>query len=124
MMNTSHVLALLLASLACQAVLAAPVYKSVDSAGRVTYSSTPPAGAKVEKMDLPATPSATEAQQAAEQVKKTEAQARDLETQRLAKEAEQKAKEEKEAEEARLREAQKPQTPAASEQPVYYPPPI
>jgi hypothetical protein len=121
MMNASQVLSLLLASLAWQTALADQVYKSVDSAGRVTYSSTPPAGTKSEKVELPPTPSEADTQQAAEQVKKAEARASELEAQRLEREAAEKAKEE---EEARLREAEKPVTPVVIEKPVYVPTPI
>lgn len=116
-MNPSRVLSLLFVSLAWQTAFAEQIYKSVDSAGRVTYSSTPPAGTKAEKVELAPPPTEEEAQQAAEQVKKAGARASELEAQRLEREAAEKAKEE---EEARRREAEKP---AVIEQPVYVPPP-
>ena len=115
-MISPRVFPLLLAALACPPALADAVYKSVDSAGNVTYSSTPPAGAKAEKLDVPPPPTAAETQQAEERMKKTEEMSSEMEAQRREKEAAQAAKE---AEEARLRAAQQP---VVIETPVYVPP--
>lgn len=120
-MNAPHVLPLLLAALAWQSALADPLYKSVDSAGHVTYSSTPPPGAKAEKVEMLPPPTEAETRQAEEQVKKAEERVSELEDKRREKEAAQLAQE---AEEARLREAQKPPVPIVVEQPVYAPQPI
>ena len=116
-----HVFTLLFAALASTSAVADELYKSVDSAGNVTYSSTPPAGSRVEKMEVAPPPSEAEVQAAEERLKKNEAQANELETQRLEKEA---AEAERKAEEARLREAQQPiviEKPVYVPQPAYYP---
>jgi len=120
-MISPRVLPLLFAALASTPALADALYKSVDSAGNVTYSSTPPpAGAKAEKLDLPPPPTEAETRQAEEQMKKTEEMSSEMETARREKEAAQAAKE---AEDARLREAQKPVQPIVIETPVYVPQP-
>ncbi len=115
---------LLFATLASASAVADELYKSVDSAGNVTYSSTPPRGSKVEKLEVAPPPSEAEVREAEERLKKNEAQANELEAQRREKEA---AEAEREAEAARLREAQKPAEPEVIEtpapQPDYYPPP-
>ena len=121
-MMSPPVFLLLLVALASTATVADELYKSVDSAGNVTYSSTPPQGVKVEKMEVAPPPGEAEVQAAEERLKKNEAQANELETQRLEKEA---AEAEREAEAARLREAQQPiviEKPVYVPQPVYYPP--
>jgi hypothetical protein len=116
-MISTYVLPLLLAVLAWQTARATPIYKWVDSAGRVTYSSTPPTHArKVEKMNLAPGPSTAEVQQAEQRAKQTEARASELEKQRREQEA-------REAEEARRREAQRPARTIVIEQPVYVPQP-
>ncbi len=125
-MMTPRVFSLLFAALACSSAMADALYKSVDSAGNVTYSSTPPKGGKVEKLNVAPPPTGAEIREAEERLKKNEAQANQLETQRLEKET---VEAEREAEAARLREAQKPvepeviDTPADRPQPDYYPPP-
>jgi hypothetical protein len=121
-MNHVHVLPLLLATLLLQAAHADPIYKSVDSAGNVTYSSTPPAGVKVEKVDVPPSPTEEETRQATERMKQVEKRASEMESSRLEQQAKEQARE---AEEARQREAQNPvviQQPAYAPQPGYYPP--
>ena len=114
----------LLAALACSSAMADTLYKSVDSAGNVTYSSTPPKGGKVEKLEVAPPPTEAEIQAAEERLKRNAAQANELEAQRREKEAAQAAQE---AEEARLREAQKPVEPLVIETPApppdYYPTP-
>jgi hypothetical protein len=122
MMNHVQVLPLLLATLLLGTAHADPIYKSVDSAGNVTYSSTPPAGVKAEKVDVPPPPTEEDTRQAMERVKQAEERASDLESSRLEQEAKERARA---AEEARQREAQKPvviQQPVYVPQPVYYPP--
>lgn len=117
-----HVVTLLLAALAGTPAMADALYKSVDSAGNVTYSSTPPKGGKAEKLDIAPPPDEAEVQAAEERLKRQEAQANELESQRQEKEA---AEAEREAEAARLREAQQPvviEKPVYVPQPVYYPP--
>jgi hypothetical protein len=117
-MVSSYALCLLLAGLGGQPAYAEPLYKWVDSAGKVTYSSTPPPpGAKAEKVKLPPPPSDEDIKQARERVKRTEEQASELENRRLDQEA-------REAEEARLRAARQPQPPIVIEKPVYVPQPI
>jgi hypothetical protein len=116
-MVSAYAFSLLLAGLAWQAAYAAPLYKWVDSAGHVTYSSLPPpAGTPAEKVPLPSQPTAEEIRQSEERAKKIEEQARELEEQRLKQEAQ-------EAEEARLR-AMRPPAPVVIEKPVYLPQPI
>jgi len=123
-MISTRVFPLIFAALACSSAAADPIYKSVDSAGNVTYSSTPPKGGKAEKVDVPPPPTEAETQRAEERMKKTEEMSSEMEAQRREKEAAQAAKE---AEEARLREAQKPpvviETPVYAPQPDYYPSP-
>src|SRR5574340_785780 len=95
-MVSAHLLPLLLAGLAWQPAHAAQLYKWVDSAGQVTYSShPPPAGIRAEKVEAPPQPTAQEVRQTEERVKRIEEQAGKLEDQRRQKEAE-------EAEAARL----------------------
>lgn len=114
--------ALLLAGVVWHAAHAAPIYKWVDSAGHVTYSSAPPpAGTRALKVDAPPQPGAEEARQAGERARRAQEQAGDLEARR-------RKQEEKEAEEARLRALQAPpapvviETPVSVPQPIYYPP--
>ena len=117
-MVAPYAFCLLLAGLAWQAAHADPLYKWVDSTGRVTYSSTPPPGGiKAEKVKVPHPPSDEDIKQAEERLKRIEEQASELENKRLDQEA-------KEAEEARLRAAQQPQPPIVIERPVYVPQPI
>ena len=117
-MIPAYLYSLLLAGLVCQPASAEPIYKWVDSAGRVTYSSTPPPGKiKAEQMEVPPPPSEEEIKQARDRVKRTEEQSREMENQRLDQEA-------REAEEARLRKAQQPQPTIVIEKPVYVPQPI
>lgn len=117
-MIPAYVFPLLLAGLAWQPAYGASLYKWVDSAGRVTYSSLPPpAGAKGESVATPPQPSAEDIRQAQEQVKRAKEQASGMEEQRRSQEA-------REAEEARLREMQPRPVPAVVEVPVYLPQPI
>lgn len=114
-MRSAYVLPLLLAGLAWAPTHAAPLYKWVDSAGQVIYSSSPPpAGTQVEKVQAPPQPSAEEVRQTGERAKKIEAQANALEAQRHQQEAD-------EAEAARLRALQSPPAPIVIETPVYAP---
>ncbi|HSJ81357.1 MAG TPA: DUF4124 domain-containing protein [Thiobacillus sp.] len=116
-MVSAYAFPLLLAGLAWQTGFAAPLYKWVDSAGHVTYSSfPPPAGIPAQKLPLPPRPSAEEILQAEARAKRIEEQASALEAQRLKREAQA-------AEEARLR-AMRPPTPVVIEKPVYVPQPI
>jgi len=56
---------LLLAVLVCQPASADPLYKWTDSAGRVTYSSTPPpGGVKAKTIKMPPPPSEEDIKQA------------------------------------------------------------
>lgn len=61
------------------------VYKSVDSAGRVTYSSTPPAAdaVEVETLILPGGPTQSQVEQAQERVLQVRRGAEEMERQRL-----------------------------------------
>jgi len=121
-MISPPLLTLLLAVLAWQPACADPLYKWVDSEGRVTYSSTPPpAGAKAEKVEVAPPPSAEDIWQAEERAKRIEAQAEGLTNQRLEQEAEERARE---AEEARRREAEQAKRPVVIEKPVYVPQPL
>lgn len=114
-MISLHIFPLLFAGLAWQPACADLLYKWVDSAGHVTYSSLPPpAGTQAEKVQGPPQPSAEAIRQAEEQVKRTQELAREMEDQRRKQEAE-------EAEEARLRAMQSPPAPVVIEQPVYMP---
>ncbi len=116
-MVSAYAFPLLLVGLAWQTGYAAPLYKWVDSAGQVTYSSVPPPpGTPAEKVQLPPRPTAEEILQAEERAKKIEEQASELEAQRLKQEAQ-------EAEQARLR-AMRPPAPVVIEKPVYLPQPI
>jgi Skp family chaperone for outer membrane proteins len=123
-MMSLRVFTLLFAALASASAMADTLYKSVDSAGNVTYSSTPPKGGKVEKLEVAPPPTEAEIQAAEERLKRNAAQANELEAERREKEAAQAAQE---AEEARLREAQKPVEPLVIETPSpppdYYPTP-
>lgn len=116
-MISPYTFPLLLAVLVCQPTAADPIYKWVDSKGRVTYSSTPPpGGVKADQLKTPPAPTEEQVRQAEEQLKRTKEQASELESQRL-------KQEEKEAEEARLRKEQQPQPPTATEKPAYSPQP-
>jgi len=116
-MISPYTFPLLLAVLVCQPAAAEPIYKWVDSKGRVTYSSTPPpGGVKANQVKMAPPPSEEEIKQAEDRLKRTKEHASEMESQRLKQEA-------KEAEEARLREAQQPQPPVATEKPVYAPQP-
>jgi Domain of unknown function (DUF4124) len=122
MMKPIHVLPWLLAALLLQTAHADPIYKSVDSAGNVTYSSTPPKGVKAERVDVPPPPTEEETRKAMERVKQADERASELESSRLEQEAKERARAD---EEARQREAQKPvviHQPVYVPQPVYYPP--
>lgn len=117
-MLLAYVLPLLLAGLAWPPAFASPLYKWVDSAGQVTYSSSPPpAGTQVEKVQAPPQPSAEEVRQTEERAKRIEEQANELEAQRRQQEAH-------EAEAARLRALQSPPAPIVIETPVYAPQPL
>ena len=117
---SAHTLPWLLAGLVWQMAFAAPLYKWVDRAGQVTYSSSPPpAGTRARAVDLPPQPSAEETRQAAARMERMRKLAGELETRRL----------EQEAEEARLRAMRQPppapvviETPVYIPQPIYYPP--
>ena len=125
-MKSAQLCALLLATLASAASVAGELYKSVDSAGNVTYSSTPPQGVKVEIVEVAPPPVEAEIQAAEERLKRNAAQAAELEAERREKEA---AQAEREAEAARQQAALQPgepvviETPVYVPQPVYYPPP-
>ncbi len=101
-----------------------PIYKSVDAAGNVTYSSEPPAdAAKVEGIEIPAAPSEETLNQAVERAKDMEQEA-DVRYQALVErrrqeaEARKKAQEEAEAAE-RARRIQEAIEDSAA-QPSYY----
>jgi hypothetical protein len=107
---------ILLALLFWQPADADTIYKSVDSAGQVTYSSTPPpATAQIEKLEEAARPTDEDIRQAKDRAKREEEQVRELEAKRLEQEAAQAAKE------ARLREMQPSPPPVVIEKPVYIP---
>jgi hypothetical protein len=117
-MLSTYVLPLLLAGLAWPPAHAAPLYKWVDSAGQVIYSSSPPpAGTQVEKVQAPPQPSAEEVRQTEERAKRIEEQAMEFEAQRRQQEAQ-------EAEEARLRALESPPAPIVIETPIYAPQPL
>ncbi len=97
---------------------AGQIYKWVDSAGQVTYSSSPPPpNAKGEQLAMPPPPASEEVLQAKDHAKRDEEQARELERLRLEREAARKA------EEDRLRASQPP-PPVVIEKPVYVPKPV
>jgi hypothetical protein len=117
-MHSPLAFSLLLALLPWQPVHAAPIYKWVDSAGQVTYSSTPPpAGVQTEKVEMAPPPTEAQIQEAKERARRDEEQARELEKARLEQEAA------RQAEEERLREMQA-QQPIVIEKPVYIPQPL
>jgi hypothetical protein len=105
-----------------QSTHAGPIYKWVDRAGNVTYSSTPPPkGVQAKELEAPTPPSEEAFRQAEERTKRDGEAARELEKQRLEREAA------RESEEARLRERQTAQPevtepPVYQNDPVYYPP--
>ncbi|MDO9219884.1 MAG: DUF4124 domain-containing protein [Thiobacillus sp.] len=111
---------LLFAALASASAGADALYKSVDRAGNVTYSSTPPQGSTAEKLEMEPPPSEAEVRATEERLKKYEAQANELEAQRQHREAEEAARE---AAEARQREAQQPEPPAETGTPEPAPQP-
>lgn len=109
---------LLFAALGWQPAAAVPIYKWVDDAGRVTYSSLPPpAGVRAEKVEPPPQPAVDDVRQAEERTERARALARELEAERLREEAEA-------AEAARLRALQFPPPPIVIEKPVYVPQPV
>jgi hypothetical protein len=117
MMDRPRIL-LLLAALAAHAAHAGPVYKSVDRAGNVTYSSSPPAaGAAAQKLEVPPAPSEAETREAQERLRRAQERANELESQRLDRVA-------REAEAEREREAAKPPAPVVIEKPVFVPQPF
>ena len=115
MPTSARVFPLLLALLAWQSAHAEEIYKSVDSEGQVTYSSTPPpASVHAEKLKVEPPPAPDEVRQARELAQRVDEQGRELEKKRVEQEAAQKA------EEARLR-AMEPPPPIVIEKPVYVP---
>lgn len=81
--------------------LAAPVYKSVDAEGNITFSDTPDAGAtRVETLDLPPGPSAEQVEQARERIERDRQAGAALERERKAREAERAELEKERREEA------------------------
>jgi len=121
-----HPVLLLLAALAGTTASADALYKSVDSAGNVSYSSTPPKAGKVEKLEVAPPPSEAEVRATEERLRKNAAQAQELQAQRQDRQAAEAARE---AEAARQREeaqADEPDEsgPPAAPQPLLYPPPI
>jgi hypothetical protein len=100
-------------------------YRSVDEAGRVTYSAQPPAGAaKVEQVDVPAGPSDAAVQQALERAKKMEnaadAQYKAMTERRKEAEAQRAAQERADAADSKERDDQTLEDPDS--QPMYYAP--
>lgn len=74
------------------AVSAAPVYKSVDEQGNVTYSAEPPADAvQSEQIAVPPPPSEEEVRQAEEATRQLQEQTNKMEQERKTREAEQAA---------------------------------
>lgn len=118
-MNSHYAVPWLLAGLACQAACAAPpLYKWLDAAGQVTYSSLPPpAGTPIEKLQSPPQPTPEQIRDAEERLKRTQALAGEMEARRRQQEAQA-------AEEAWLRAMQSPPAPIVIEQPVYVPQPV
>jgi len=117
-MISSNTFLLIFVGLAWQPAYAAPLYKWVDRAGNVTYSSLPPpAGIQAVEIRVPPHPTLEEIRQAEERAKRTDVQASELEEQRRKQEA-------AEAEEARNRALQSPPAPVVIEKPVYLPQPI
>lgn len=123
-MSSCRVL-LLLAMLASASASADALYKSVDSAGNVSYSSTPPKAGKVEKLEVAPPPSEAEVRATEERLRKNAAQAQELEAQRQDRQA---AAAAREAEDTRQREEAQADAPDASDPPTapppFYPPPI
>jgi hypothetical protein len=115
MMKPIRVLPLLLSTLLLQTAHADAIYKSVDSAGNVTYSSTPPEGVKSQRLDVSPPPTEEETRQAKQRVKQAEEQVGEMENIRLEQQAKEQARA---AEEARQRQAQQP---VVIPQPVYVP---
>ena len=120
-----HPVLLLLAALASTSASADALYKSVDSAGNVSYSSTPPKAGKVEKLEVAPPPSEAEVRATEERLRKNAAQAQELQAQRQDRQAAEAARE---AEETRQRKETQADEPGEAEQPVtpppLYPPPI
>lgn len=111
-------LSLLFAALGWQSAAAVPIYKWIDDAGRVTYSSLPPPrGVPAEQVEPPPRPAAEDVRQAEERTRRAQALGRELEAERLREEAEA-------AEAARLRALQFPPSPVVIEKPVYVPQPV
>lgn len=109
---------LLFAALGWQPAAAVPIYKWVDDAGRVTYSSLPPpASVRAEKVEPAPQPAVENVREAEERTERARALARELEAERLRQEAEA-------AEAARLRALQFPPPPIVIEKPVYVPQPV
>lgn len=109
---------LLFAALGWQPAAAVPIYKWVDDAGRVTYSSLrPPAGVRAEKVEPAPQPPVEDVRQAEERTERARALARELEAERIRQEAEA-------AEAARRRALQVPPPPIVIEKPVYVPQPV
>jgi len=122
MMKPIRVLPLLLATLLLQTAHADTIYKSVDSAGNVTYSSTPPEGVKSQRLDVLPPPTEEEVRQAKARVKQAEEKSGEMENIRLEQQAKEQARA---AEQAQQREAQQPvviQPPVYVPQRGYYPP--
>jgi hypothetical protein len=107
------VLTLLFATLASVPAAAGPLYKWTDSAGRVTYASSPPAGVSAVLLAVPPPPSEDEVREAKARLERVRAQLARLEDARRA----------REEEEARLRALQQPAPPIIVERPVYVPQP-
>ena len=122
-MSSCRVL-LLLAALVSSSASADALYKSVDSAGNVSYSSTPPKAGKIEKLEVAPPPSEAEVRATEERLRKNAAQAQELEAQRQ----DRQAAAAREAEDTRQREEAQADAPDASDPPTapppFYPPPI
>jgi len=109
-------------AMASAVAVADPIYKHVDSQGRVTYSSTPPkGGGTVEKLQVPDQPSASEVAAARRQLEGEKQQVKSYEGERRKREEEE-AKLRRE-QLARERDAAAAQPPVATDDSgtVFYP---
>jgi hypothetical protein len=101
------------------------IYRSVDKAGRVTYSAEPPPGAaKVERVELPAGPTEAAVEQSLQRAKQMEqaadAQSKAMLERRKEADAQKAAQAQAEAAESSGRNDESPE--GADSQPMYYAP--
>lgn len=117
-MRALGVLSVLLAVSGWHGATAGSIFKWVDETGQVIYSSTPPPrGVQAEHVEPPPQPTDEDVRDARARTERAQTLARELETERLVKEAEA-------AEAARRRALEAPPPPVVVESPVYVPQPV